>query len=62
MTRKHLPEYICDDRGYLRFIRRSREIYVMMREDAGAPEFWDRHSRLQKGKPAPALVTRSLRC
>ena len=56
MTRKSLPKYVYNDRGYLRFIRRSRGISVMMHEEAGTPEFWDHYNRLLKGKPAPAPV------
>jgi len=59
MTRKSLPKYVYNDRGYLRFIRRSRGISVMMHEEAGTPEFWDHYNRLLKGKPAPAPVKRN---
>ena len=48
MTRKSLPKYVYNDRGYLRFIRRSRGISVMMHEEAGTPEFWDHYNRLLK--------------
>lgn len=59
MTRKSLPKYVYSDRGYLRFIRRSRGISVMMHETTGTPEFWDHYNRLLKGKPAPAPVKRN---
>jgi len=59
MTRKSLPKYVYNDRGYLRFTRRSRGISVMMHEEAGTPEFWDHYNRLLKGKPAPAPVKRN---
>ncbi len=59
MTRKSLPKYVYNDRGYLRFIRRSRGISVMIQEEAGTPEFWDHYNRLLKGKPAPAPVKRN---
>ena len=54
MTRKSLPKYVYDDRGYLRFIRRSRGQSVMMKEGMGTPEFWDHYNRLLKGRdPEP---------
>ncbi len=59
MTRKSLPKYVYSDRGYLRVIRRSRGISIMMHEEAGTPEFWDHYNRLLKGKPAPAPVKRN---
>lgn len=31
MTRKNLPKYVYEDRGYLRFSRRSRGQSVMIR-------------------------------
>jgi integrase len=59
MTRKGLPKYVYRDRGYLRFIRRSRGISVMIHEEEGSPEFWDHYNRLLKGKPAPKPVKRN---
>lgn len=52
MTRKNLPKYVYEDRGYLRFIRRAWGQSVMMRETLGSTEFWDHYNRLIKGKPA----------
>jgi integrase len=59
MTRKGLPKYVYRDRGYLRFIRRSRGISVMMHEEEGSPEFWDHYNLLLKGKPAPKPIKRN---
>lgn len=54
MTRKNLPKFVYEDRGYLRFIRRSRGQSVMMKEEFGSPEFWDHYNRLLKGRePLP---------
>lgn len=54
MTRKSLPKYVYEDRGYLRFIRRSRGQSVMMKEELGTPEFADHYSQLLKGRePTP---------
>ena len=54
MTRKSLPKYVYEDRGYLRFIRRSRGQSVMMKQVLGTPEFWDQYNQLLKGcDPAP---------
>jgi len=50
VTRKSLPKYVYEDRGYLRFIRRSRGQSVMMKEDLGTPEFWDHYNQLLKGR------------
>jgi integrase len=55
MTKKGLPKYVYQDRGYIRFIRRSRGQAVMMKEEPGTPEFWDHYNRLLKGRePVPA--------
>ena len=35
MTKKGLPKYVYLDRGYTRFIRRSRGQAVMMKEEPG---------------------------
>jgi integrase len=59
MTRKSLPKYVYRDRGYLRFIRRSRGIAVMMHEEVDSAEFWEHYNRLLNGKPAPAPVKRN---
>ncbi len=54
MTKKDLPKYVYGDRGYVRFIRRSRGQSVMMKEEPGTPEFWDHYNRLLKGRePIP---------
>lgn len=54
MTKKKLPKYVYEDRGYLRFIRRSRGQSVMMKEEPGSIEFWDHYNRLLKGRePVP---------
>jgi integrase len=54
VTRKCLPKYVYEDRGYLRFIRRSRGQSVMMKEELGTPEFADHYSKLLKGRePTP---------
>ena len=50
MTKKGLPKYVYPDRGYVRFIRRSRGQSVMMKEEPGTPEFWDHYNRLLKGR------------
>jgi integrase len=55
MTKKGLPKYVYEDRGYIRFIRRSRGQAVMMKEEPGTLEFWDHYNRLLKGRePVPA--------
>ena len=55
MTKKSLPKYVYEDRGYIRFIRRARGQSVMMQEEPGTPEFWDHYNRLLKGRePTPA--------
>lgn len=51
MTRKSLPKYVYQDRGYLRFIRRSRGQSVMLKEPFGTPEFWDRYNQLLRARP-----------
>lgn len=51
MTRKALPKYVYADRGYFRFIRRSRRQSVMMKEAPGTSEFWDHYNLLLKGRP-----------
>lgn len=58
MTRKSLPKYVYEDRGYLRFIRRSRGQSAMINEDFGTPEFWDHYNRLIKGRD-PIVVKRN---
>jgi integrase len=50
MTKKSLPKYVYQDRGYIRFIRRARGVSVMMQEEPGTPEFWDHYNRLLKGR------------
>lgn len=58
MTKKDLPKYVYADRGYVRFIRRSRGQSVMMKEEPGTPEFWDHYNRLLKGRdPLPTTRT-----
>jgi len=58
VTRKSLPKYVYEDRGYLRFIRRSRGQSAMINEDLGTPEFWDHYNRLLKGRD-PIAVKRN---
>ena len=58
MTRKSLPKYVYEDRGYLRFIRRSRGQSAMINEGFGTPEFWDHYNRLLKGRD-PIAVKRN---
>ena len=54
MTRKSLPKYVYEDRGYLRFIRRARGQSVMIKEVFGTPEFWEQYNKLLKGRePVP---------
>lgn len=54
MTKKDLPKYVYQDRGYVRFIRRLRGQSVMMKEETGTPEFWDHYNRLLSGRePIP---------
>ncbi|WIY24539.1 site-specific integrase [Parasedimentitalea psychrophila] len=50
MTKKGFPKYVYADRGYVRFIRRSRGQSVMMKEEFGTLEFWDHYNRLLKGR------------
>ncbi|MBJ2152687.1 tyrosine recombinase XerC [Paracoccus sp. IB05] len=50
MTKRGLPKYVYEDRGYLRFIRRARGQSVMMPEEFGTEEFWDHYNRLLKGQ------------
>lgn len=58
MTRKGLPKFVYEDRGYLQFIRRARGLSVMMKEEFGTPEFWDHYNRLIKGRePVPVKRT-----
>ena len=58
MTRKGLPKFVYEDRGYLRFIRRARGQSVMMKEEFGSPDFWDHYNRLIKGRePLPTKRT-----
>ncbi|MFC0161757.1 hypothetical protein ACFFKB_27800 [Mameliella alba] len=55
MTRKNLPKYVYQDRGYLRFIRRARGQSIMMKEEYGSPEFWEHYNMLLRGRePVPA--------
>ncbi len=49
MTKKNLPKYVYADRGYVRFIRRSRGQSEMMKEKQGTPEFWDHWNQLLQG-------------
>lgn len=51
MTKRSLPPYVYHYKGYVRFLRRSRSISVMMHEEPGSPEFWDHYNRLLKGRP-----------
>lgn len=58
MTKKTLPKYVYADRGYIRFIRRSRGQAIMMKEEPGSPEFWEHYHRLLKGRdPTPTKRT-----
>jgi integrase len=58
MTKKSLPKYVYQDRGYIRFIRRARGVSVMMQEEPGTPEFWDHYNRLLNGRdPIPSKRT-----
>ncbi|MEH6834330.1 site-specific integrase [Falsihalocynthiibacter arcticus] len=50
MTKNDLPKYVYSDRGYVRFIRRSRGQSVMMKEIPGTPDFWDHYNGLIKGR------------
>lgn len=50
MTKNTLPKFVYADRGYTRFIRRSHNLSVMMKEEPGTPEFWDHYNRLLKGR------------
>ncbi|MTH77574.1 site-specific integrase [Paracoccus aestuariivivens] len=50
MTKKALPKFVYGDRGYVRFIRRSRGQSVMMKEEPGTPEFWEHYNLLLKGR------------
>ncbi len=55
MTKNELPKYVYGDRGYVRFIRRSRGQSVMMKEEPNTLEFWEHYNRLLKGRePIPA--------
>ena len=56
--KKALPPYVYEDRGYVRFIRRSRGQSVMMKEESGTQEFWDHYQRLLKGRE-PASTKRN---
>jgi integrase len=54
MTKKTLPKFVYQDRGYVRFIRRSRGVSVMMQEAPDSIEFWEHYNRLLKGRdPIP---------
>lgn len=58
MTKRELPKHVYPDRGYVRFIRRSRGQSVMMKEEPGSIEFWDHYQRLLKGRePIPSKRT-----
>ncbi|MEM1299536.1 MAG: tyrosine-type recombinase/integrase [Pseudomonadota bacterium] len=58
MTKKAFPKYVYEDRGYVRFIRRSRGQSIMMKEEPGTPEFWEHYNRLLKGRePIPSKRT-----
>ena len=58
MTKNELPKYVYADRGYVRFVRRSRSQSVMMKEAPGTPEFWDHYNHLLKGRePLPTKRT-----
>lgn len=50
MTKTDLPKYVYADRGYVRFIRRSRGQSVMMKEEPGTPEFYEHYNRLLRGR------------
>ncbi|NQV93678.1 MAG: tyrosine-type recombinase/integrase [Sphingomonadales bacterium] len=50
MTKNELPKYVYRDRGYIRFIRRSRDQSVMMKEKLNTPEFWEHYNILLKGR------------
>jgi integrase len=50
MTKNELPKFVYPDRGYIRFIRRSRGQSVMMKEEPGTTEFWDHYNQLLKGR------------
>lgn len=58
MTKASLPKYVYADRGYVRFIRRSRAQSVMMKEKPGTPEFWNHYNELLKGRE-PVLSKRN---
>ncbi|MFD1341444.1 site-specific integrase [Litorisediminicola beolgyonensis] len=58
MTKKALPKYVYEDRGYIRFIRRSRGQSVMMKEEPGSDEFWTHYKLLLTGRqPIPSKRT-----
>lgn len=50
MTKGAFPKYVYADRGYVRFIRRSRGQSVMMKEEPGTSEFWEHYNLLLKGR------------
>ncbi|MEY8841938.1 tyrosine recombinase XerC [Cribrihabitans sp. XS_ASV171] len=55
MTKKTLPRYVYEDRGYIRFIRRARGQSVMMKEEPFSDEFWEHYRQLVKGRePTPS--------
>lgn len=55
MTKRGLPKYVYEYKGYVRFIRRSRGQSEMMKEEPGTPEFWDHYNRLLRGRePVPS--------
>lgn len=58
MTKKSLPPYVYYDRGYIRFLRRSRGQSVMMKEQPGTPEFFEHYQRLLKGKEREVVQTK----
>ncbi|MEM9045026.1 MAG: tyrosine-type recombinase/integrase [Pseudomonadota bacterium] len=50
MTKRELPPYFYEDRGYIRLIRRSRGQSEMMKEEPFSEEFWENYNRLRKGR------------
>jgi integrase len=58
MTKDGLPKFVYRDRGYVRFIRRSRGLSVMMKDKPGTPEFWEHYNQLLRGRePLPSRRT-----
>ncbi|WP_246252316.1 site-specific integrase [Parasulfitobacter algicola] len=58
MTKKDLPKYVYQDRGYVRFIRRSHNQSIMMKEKPGTIEFWEHYNQLLAGRE-PLTVKRN---